>query len=86
MSGTAPPTPSLHPLLQLSAPVAVALAAGLHATRLDGSPLTYNHPDPYLPDLLICHPLLAKRALEAVADFEAPPPPPNVTRARRGGP
>ncbi|HWW63880.1 MAG TPA: 3'(2'),5'-bisphosphate nucleotidase CysQ [Sphingomonadaceae bacterium] len=36
------------------APVAVALAAGLHASRLDGSPLTYNHVDPYLPDLLIC--------------------------------
>ncbi len=51
------------------APVAVALAAGLHATRLDGSPLTYNHPDPYLPDLLICHPDLAERALEAVASF-----------------
>jgi 3'(2'), 5'-bisphosphate nucleotidase len=50
------------------APVAVALAAGLHATRLDGSPLTYNHRDPYLPDLLICHPSLAARALAAVAD------------------
>src|SRR6476469_451763 len=58
------------------APVAVALATGLHATRLDGSPLTYNHPDPYLPDLLICHPLLAARALEAVAAFDPPPPPP----------
>jgi 3'(2'), 5'-bisphosphate nucleotidase len=38
------------------APVAVALAAGLHASRIDGSPLTYNHENPYLPDLLICHP------------------------------
>jgi 3'(2'), 5'-bisphosphate nucleotidase len=56
------------------APVAVALAAGLHATRLDGTPLTYNHPDPYLPDLLICHPLLAERALEAAAAFSAEPP------------
>lgn len=36
------------------APAAVALAAGLVATRLDGSPLIYNRPDPYLPDLLIC--------------------------------
>jgi 3'(2'), 5'-bisphosphate nucleotidase len=36
------------------APVAVALAAGLHASRLDGSPLTYNHANPWLPDLLIC--------------------------------
>lgn len=41
------------------APVAVAQAAGLVATRLDGSPLVYNNADPYLPDLLICHPALA---------------------------
>ena len=39
-----------------AAPVAVALAAGLHCTRLDGSPLVYNRADPYLPDLLICRP------------------------------
>jgi 3'(2'), 5'-bisphosphate nucleotidase len=36
-----------------AAPVAVACAAGLEACRLDGSPLRYNRPDPYLPDLLI---------------------------------
>jgi len=36
------------------APVAVALAAGLHCSRIDGSPLVYNNADPYLPDLLIC--------------------------------
>jgi 3'(2'), 5'-bisphosphate nucleotidase len=41
------------------APVAVATAAGLVATRLDGSPLVYNNADPYLPDLLVCHPTLA---------------------------
>ena len=41
------------------APVAVASAAGLVATRLDGSPLVYNNADPYLPDLLVCHPDLA---------------------------
>ena len=40
------------------APVAVAEAAGLLATRLDGSELVYNRPDPYLPDLLVCHPAL----------------------------
>jgi len=39
-----------------AAPVAVALAAGLQCTRLDGSPLVYNRADPYLPDLLICRP------------------------------
>lgn len=37
-----------------AAPVAVARAAGLHASRLDGSPLRYNQADPYLPDLVIC--------------------------------
>ncbi|MEU4311602.1 3'(2'),5'-bisphosphate nucleotidase CysQ [Nocardia sp. NPDC024068] len=48
------------------APVAVAAAAGLHVSRLDGSPLRYNRPDPYLPDLLICRPELADIALEAL--------------------
>ncbi len=41
------------------APVAVAAAAGLHVSRIDGSPLRYNRPDPWLPDLLICRPDLA---------------------------
>jgi len=49
-----------------AAPVAVALAHGLHASRLDGSPLTYNNPDPYLPDLLIAHPDWARPALDAL--------------------
>ncbi|MGY1746823.1 inositol monophosphatase family protein [Blastococcus sp. SYSU D00695] len=48
-----------------AAPVAVALAAGLHATRLDGSPLRYNEPDPWLPDLLVCRPELAPALLAA---------------------
>lgn len=47
------------------APVAVALAAGLWCSRLDGSPLRYNNTDPYLPDLLICRPEMADAALEA---------------------
>jgi 3'(2'), 5'-bisphosphate nucleotidase len=46
------------------APVAVALAAGLHATRIDGSPLVYNQEDVYLPDLLICRPEYAEPVLE----------------------
>jgi len=37
-----------------AAPVAVAMAAGLHASRLDGSLLAYNQADPWLPDILIC--------------------------------
>ena len=36
-----------------AAPAGVPQAAGFHATRLDGSPLRYNRPDPYLPDLLM---------------------------------
>ncbi|MGY1811630.1 inositol monophosphatase family protein [Blastococcus sp. SYSU D00820] len=49
-----------------AAPVAIALAAGLSATRLDGSPLRYNEPDPSLPDLLVCRPELAADLLAAV--------------------
>ncbi|MGK5111094.1 MULTISPECIES: inositol monophosphatase family protein [unclassified Geodermatophilus] len=49
-----------------AAPVAVARAAGLTAVRLDGSPLRYNDPDPYLPDLLVCRPELAEQLLDAV--------------------
>lgn len=49
------------------APVAVARAAGLHASRLDGSELRYNLPDPYLPDLLVCRPELLERVLAALA-------------------
>ncbi len=45
------------------APAAVALAAGLHCSRLDGSPLVYNNPDPYLPDLLFCRPEWAEKCL-----------------------
>jgi 3'(2'), 5'-bisphosphate nucleotidase len=47
-----------------AAPVAVAAAAGLHVSRLDGSPLLYNRPDPWLPDVLICRPELAASVIE----------------------
>jgi 3'(2'), 5'-bisphosphate nucleotidase len=50
-----------------AAPVAVARAAGLHTSRVDGSPLRYNNADPYLPDLLVCRPELAERTLAALA-------------------
>ncbi len=49
-----------------AAPVAVAAAAGLHVSRLDGATLAYNRPDPYLPDLLVCRPELAERVIEVV--------------------
>jgi 3'(2'), 5'-bisphosphate nucleotidase len=48
-----------------AAPVAVALVAGLHATRIDGSPLRYNQAPPYLPDLVICPPELAEAVITA---------------------
>lgn len=49
------------------APAAVALAAGLHASRIDGAPLRYNGADALLPDLLICRPELADVVLKAIA-------------------
>jgi 3'(2'), 5'-bisphosphate nucleotidase len=49
------------------APVAVALAHGLHCSRIDGSPLVYNQPDVYMPDLLICRKEHAQRVLAEIA-------------------
>jgi 3'(2'), 5'-bisphosphate nucleotidase len=49
-----------------AAPVAVATAAGLHASRIDGSPLTYNEANPRLPDLLVCRADLAATLLAAL--------------------
>ncbi len=49
-----------------AAPAAVALAAGLHVSRIDGSPMVFNDPDPWLPDLLICRPEFAEPTLEAL--------------------
>jgi 3'(2'), 5'-bisphosphate nucleotidase len=57
-----------------AAPVAVALAAGLHASRLDGSPLRYSQPDPWLPDLLVCHPDLAEKVMAALGESGWPAP------------
>ncbi|MBX3565306.1 MAG: 3'(2'),5'-bisphosphate nucleotidase CysQ [Sphingomonas sp.] len=50
------------------APVAVALAAGLHCSRIDGSPLIYNQPATSIPDLLICRPEWSQIVLESVAN------------------
>ena len=49
------------------APVGVAVAAGLHASRIDGSPCLYNQANPWMPDLLICRPELATVILGAIA-------------------
>ncbi|CCH73076.1 3'-phosphoadenosine 5'-phosphate phosphatase [Nostocoides australiense Ben110] len=52
-----------------AAPVAVAAAAGLHTSRVDGSPLVYNQENVLLPDLIVCRPELAEQVLAAVADL-----------------
>jgi 3'(2'), 5'-bisphosphate nucleotidase len=48
-----------------AAPVAVAQAAGLHVSRVDGSALRYNQPNPWLPDLIICRPECAEGVIDA---------------------
>ncbi len=53
-----------------AAPVAVALAHGLHCSRIDGSPLIYNQRDVYLPDLLICPTLIANEILTIIAGLD----------------
>ncbi|MFD6134425.1 3'(2'),5'-bisphosphate nucleotidase CysQ [Isoptericola sp. NPDC056618] len=51
-----------------AAPVAVALAAGLVCTRLDGTPLEYNRQDPWLPDLFVSHPAVAAHLRAALTE------------------
>jgi 3'(2'), 5'-bisphosphate nucleotidase len=51
-----------------AAPVAVARAAGLHASRIDGSPLRYNQPQLLMPDILVCRPALANTLLQAIRE------------------
>ena len=51
-----------------AAPVAVARAAGFHASRIDGSPLDYNQPDLLMPDILVCRPALAGVLLQAIRE------------------
>ncbi|MCF6468089.1 3'(2'),5'-bisphosphate nucleotidase CysQ [Nonomuraea sp. MG754425] len=52
-----------------AAPVAVALAAGAHASRIDGSEATYNQADPSLPDILVSLPELAASLLAGIRDL-----------------
>lgn len=62
-----------------AAPVAVARAAGFHASRLDGGPLRYNAADPYLPDVLVARAEIADALVEACAAN----PPPQVSAVPR---
>jgi 3'(2'), 5'-bisphosphate nucleotidase len=48
------------------APAAVAMACGLHVSRVDGTPLVYNQSNTYMPDLLICRPEWASKVLALV--------------------
>lgn len=54
-----------------AAPVAVARAAGLHTSRIDGTVLEYNRSDPSLPDLVVCRPELAERILRTIAEVSS---------------
>jgi 3'(2'), 5'-bisphosphate nucleotidase len=54
----------------VAAPAGVAKHAGLHVSRIDGSSMTFNEPEPKLPDQLICRPELAERLLGAIADAD----------------
>ena len=49
-----------------AAPAAVAQAAGLHASRIDGSELKYNQESLWLPDFLVCRTEFAEAALQAL--------------------
>jgi 3'(2'), 5'-bisphosphate nucleotidase len=49
-----------------AAPAAVAMASGLHASRIDGSPLEYNGPDTWLPDFFVCRPEYTDAILHAI--------------------
>jgi 3'(2'), 5'-bisphosphate nucleotidase len=51
-----------------AAPVAVARAAGLYVSRIDGSPVVYNQKNPLLPDILVCRPAIAPDLLNAIRE------------------
>ena len=53
-----------------AAPVAVARAAGYHASRIDGSPLAYNQASLLMPDILVCRPALAGVLLQAIREIK----------------
>ena len=54
------------------APVAVAVASGLHASRLDGEPLRYGDPDAWLPDLVVCRKEYAEAVLAVTTQQRRP--------------
>jgi 3'(2'), 5'-bisphosphate nucleotidase len=67
-----------------AAPVGVARAAGLHASRLDGSPLLYNNPSPWVPDLLVSRPELADSVLDVIRQVSDADRPSGATPTLKG--
>lgn len=53
-----------------AAPIGVARAAGLHVSRIDGAPIVYNQPNPWLPDQLVCRPELGEQVLRAIREAQ----------------
>jgi 3'(2'), 5'-bisphosphate nucleotidase len=53
-----------------AAPVAVARAAGLHTSRIDGSPFVYNQRETWLPDLIICRPEFVEPVMKALWSYD----------------
>jgi 3'(2'), 5'-bisphosphate nucleotidase len=51
-----------------AAPAAVAVKAGFHVSRIDGSDVRYNQDNPLLPDILVCRPAIAGLLLEAIRE------------------
>lgn len=51
-----------------AAPVAVAVDAGFHVSRIDGSDVRYNRDNPLLPDILVCRPVIAGLLLAAIRE------------------
>jgi len=56
-----------------AAPVAVARAAGFHASRIDSSALAYNQADLLMPDILVCRSALAGTLLQAIREVTHAP-------------
>jgi 3'(2'), 5'-bisphosphate nucleotidase len=54
-----------------AAPVAVARSCGFHASRIDGSGLSYNQADLLMPDILVCPPVLTGPLLDAIRSARA---------------
>jgi len=54
-----------------AAPVGVALAHGLHCSRIDGSPLQYNVAETWLPDVVVCRKDLREDILAVIAAEDA---------------